>query len=113
MRLSKNGTDCSQILFGNNTLECNTGNNGLPYELLYILGFLIAPLLTCFVIFTLLLTILCISKIIHAAWTLLLRCTGRTKPSFRVKNVRKLSIVRPDLESVEPAKPPRYINTKV
>ena len=110
MRLNSNGTDCGRVIFQNNTLGCAPQNEGLPYELLYTLGFLIAPLVTCLLVFVFLLGILVISKTLHTVWRLLLRFKEQTKPSFVVKKVRKLSIVKNDLDDIAPSKPPRYPN---
>ena len=110
MRLDKNGTDCSRIIFQNNTLGCALQDEGLPYELLYTLGFFIAPLVTCLIVFVFLLGILVISKTLNTVWTLLLRFKEQTKPNFVVKKVRKLSIVKNDLDNITPSKPPRYSN---
>lgn len=110
MRLNSNGTDCGRIIFQNNTLGCLPQNEGLSYELFYTLGFLIAPLVTCIVVFAFLLGILVISKTLHTVWILLLRFKKQKKPSFVVKKVRKLSIVKNDLDNIAPSKPPRYSN---
>ena len=65
--------NCSRILLVNNTLRCKPQNEDIPFELIYSLGFLIAPLVTCLTVFIFLLAILVISKTLHSVWTLLLR----------------------------------------